>query len=118
MAFVNINYCVWALSDFFCKQQTMHERRSQRGDVGLRAALEWLQKHITSVSDMSIFIFNALIQISLQLGADPDHVVLVGDSAGAGSIALHLVAFGGAPTKLFAEHSGFLLSSPRTGMAV
>jgi len=29
-------------------------------------------------------------------------VALVGASAGAGSIALHLVAFGGTPTKLFA----------------
>lgn len=38
----------------------------------------------------------------IQFGGDPGRVVLVGDSAGAGSIALHLVAFGGAPTNLFA----------------
>lgn len=36
-----------------------------------------------------------------KFGGDPNHVVLGGDSAGAGSIVLHLTAFGGKPTNLF-----------------
>lgn len=41
-----------------------------------------------------------------KFGGDPDRVVIVGDSSGAGSIALHLVANGGAPTNLFAGAFG------------
>lgn len=38
----------------------------------------------------------------MQFGGDPSHVVLSGDSAGAQSITIHLTAFGGADTDLFA----------------
>lgn len=38
---------------------------------------------------------------SLQFGGDPGHVVLGGASAGAGSIALHLTAYGGRNDNLF-----------------
>lgn len=37
----------------------------------------------------------------LQFGGDPEHVVLGGDSAGAGSITLQMTAFSGAETDLF-----------------
>ncbi|KIJ53023.1 hypothetical protein M422DRAFT_242992 [Sphaerobolus stellatus SS14] len=39
-------------------------------------------------------------------GGDPSRFFLVADSAGAGSIALHLLAYGGAPTNLFAGAFG------------
>ncbi|OTB00630.1 hypothetical protein M426DRAFT_324182 [Hypoxylon sp. CI-4A] len=48
-----------------------------------RKAMEWVQKHIT------------------QFGGDPDHVVLGGDSAGAASISLQMVAYGGEDSGLF-----------------
>lgn len=44
----------------------------------------------------------ALIRlIRLQFGGDPDHVVIHGLSAGAGSVALHLTAYGGRDDHLF-----------------
>lgn len=36
-----------------------------------------------------------------QFGGDPDHVVIHGDSAGAGSVAFHLTAYGGRDDHLF-----------------
>lgn len=36
-----------------------------------------------------------------QFGGDPDHVVVHGASAGAGSVAMHLVAYGGRDDGLF-----------------
>lgn len=36
-----------------------------------------------------------------QFGGDPDHVVIHGASAGAGSVAMHLVAYGGRNDNLF-----------------
>lgn len=36
-----------------------------------------------------------------QFGGDPDHIVIHGDSAGGGSIAYHLTAYGGEREKLF-----------------
>ncbi|KAF8515628.1 Alpha/Beta hydrolase protein [Gautieria morchelliformis] len=65
------------------------EKVRQDGDLnsGLldqRKALEWVQEHIT------------------KFGGDPERVVLVGCSAGAGSIAMHLKSFSGKRTRLFA----------------
>lgn len=48
-----------------------------------RKALKWVNKYIS------------------QFGGDPDHVVLGGDSAGAASISLLMIAFGGEETDLF-----------------
>ena len=48
-----------------------------------RSALHWVQK------DIHLF------------GGDPDHVVIAGDSAGAGSVAFHMAAYGGRDDKLF-----------------
>lgn len=38
---------------------------------------------------------------SVQFGGDPDHVVIHGASAGAGSVALHMTAYGGRDDGLF-----------------
>ncbi|TAQ86971.1 hypothetical protein B7494_g4704 [Chlorociboria aeruginascens] len=64
------------------------ERVRSNGDlnVGLldqRFLFKWVKKHIA------------------QFGGDPDHVVIHGDSAGGGSVALHLTAYGGSDEGLF-----------------
>lgn len=48
-------------------------------------------------------------QCFLQFGGDPDHVVIHGDSAGAGSVAYHLTAYGGTGRDLFV---GAIVESP------
>ncbi|TQS37548.1 hypothetical protein Golomagni_01973 [Golovinomyces magnicellulatus] len=53
------------------------------GFLDQRKSLEWVQKHIS------------------KFGGDPNQVVIHGDSAGAGSVALHLVAYGGRNDNLF-----------------
>ncbi|KAI1438124.1 vacuolar triacylglycerol lipase [Xylaria sp. CBS 124048] len=56
---------------------------ANNGLLDQRKALEWVHNYI------SVF------------GGDPGHVVLGGDSAGAGSITLQMAAYGGAETDLF-----------------
>ncbi|CCU81415.1 unnamed protein product [Blumeria hordei] len=68
------------------------EEIRENGDLNVgfldqRKALEWVQKYF---------------------GGDPDHVVIHGDSAGAGSVALHLTAYGGRDSGLF--HSAIMES--------
>ncbi|GAP85073.1 putative cholinesterase [Rosellinia necatrix] len=53
------------------------------GLLDQRKALEWVNKYIA------------------YFGGDPDHVVLGGDSAGAASISLQMMAYGGRETDLF-----------------
>ncbi|KAL7619681.1 hypothetical protein AAE478_010222 [Parahypoxylon ruwenzoriense] len=48
-----------------------------------RKALEWVKRHI------------------YKFGGDPNHVVIGGDSAGAASVSLQMVAYGGKHTSLF-----------------
>ncbi|KAF3761215.1 hypothetical protein M406DRAFT_93998 [Cryphonectria parasitica EP155] len=48
-----------------------------------RKVMRWVQAHVA------------------QFGGDPDHVVLGGDSAGAASVSLHLMAYGGRDDGLF-----------------
>ncbi|OQD82165.1 hypothetical protein PENANT_c023G06290 [Penicillium antarcticum] len=82
IVFVNFNYRVGALG-FLASE---HVRRNGDLNVGLldqRKALHWVQQHIS------------------QFGGDPDHVVIHGDSAGAGSVAHHLTASGGHSAGLF-----------------
>ncbi|KIJ22548.1 hypothetical protein M422DRAFT_152036 [Sphaerobolus stellatus SS14] len=87
MIFVSINYRVGPFG-FLASERIQKNGDLNAGLLDQRFALQWVQDHITS------------------FGGDPNQVVLVGDSAGAGSIALHLVAYGGQPTKLFAGAFG------------
>ncbi|KAI1774040.1 alpha/beta-hydrolase [Hypoxylon cercidicola] len=78
IVFVNFNYRV-GLYGFLASERV---RAGGAGDlnVGLldqREVMRWVRRHVA------------------QFGGDPDHVVIHGASAGAGSVALHLVAYGG-----------------------
>lgn len=97
MVFVGINYRVGPFG-FLASEKVQKDGDLNAGFLDERFALQWVQSFITL------------------FGGDPRRVVLVGDSAGAGSIALHLVANGGAPTNLFAGVFGvspFFPDQPR-----
>ncbi|KAF8588168.1 triacylglycerol lipase-like protein [Ramaria rubella] len=87
MVFVNINYRVGPFG-FLSSEKVRENGDLNVGLLDQRFALEWVQEHIT------------------KFGGNPDQVVIVGDSAGAGSVAMHLVAFGGQATNLFAGGFG------------
>ncbi|KAI0466981.1 Alpha/Beta hydrolase protein [Xylaria cf. heliscus] len=70
---VNFNYRV-GLWGFLASRRVRADGDLNVGLLDQRAAMRWVQRHIA------------------QFGGDPDHVVIHGASAGAGSVALHLVA--------------------------
>ncbi|KZT52496.1 triacylglycerol lipase [Calocera cornea HHB12733] len=82
MLVVTFNYRV-SLWGFLASNEVQADGDTNIGLLDQRKALQWVQKYI------SLF------------GGDPDHVVLGGASAGAGSIAMHLTAFGGRDDGLF-----------------
>lgn len=73
IVFVNFNYRVGALG-FLASEDISQNGHLNVGLLDQRKALQWVQDHI--------HVF----------GGDPDHVVIHGDSAGAGSVAHHLTA--------------------------
>ncbi|KAH0282182.1 triacylglycerol lipase-like protein [Aureobasidium namibiae CBS 147.97] len=77
-----MNYRVGALG-FLAGQEVQSEGALNAGLLDQRKALQWVRKYIS------------------QFGGDPDHVVMVGGSAGAGSVGLHLTAYGGRNDSLF-----------------
>jgi acetylcholinesterase len=106
MIFVNINYRVGPFG-FLTSEKVRKDGDLNVGLLDQRQALEWVQEHITKVSyiyspNMSYSTSQCSQLLFIQFGGDPDRVVLVGCSAGAGSIAMHLIAFDGKPTRLFA----------------
>jgi acetylcholinesterase len=70
------------------------------GLLDQRKALKWVQKYIAKVSRQGCSVLIHIL-IHAQFGGDPDHVVLFGGSAGAGSVGLHLSAYGGRNDNLF-----------------
>lgn len=82
IVFVNMNYRVAAWG-YLASEKLRKDGDLNAGFLDQRKALEWVQKYI--------HLF----------GGDPDHVVIHGDSAGAGSVAFHLTAFGGRDDGLF-----------------
>jgi carboxylesterase type B len=82
IVFVNFNYRVGALG-FLAGEEVRRHGDLNVGLLDQRKALHWVRQHIR------------------QFGGDPDRVVIHGDSAGAGSVAHHLVASGGRNTDLF-----------------
>ncbi|KAJ5691794.1 hypothetical protein N7462_001217 [Penicillium macrosclerotiorum] len=82
IVFVNFNYRVGALG-FLASEQVREDGDLNVGLLDQRKLLHWVQQYI------GLF------------GGDPDHVVIHGDSAGAGSVAYHLTAYGGRDQALF-----------------
>ncbi|GJJ07648.1 hypothetical protein Clacol_001852 [Clathrus columnatus] len=72
MIFISINYRVGPFG-FLASEQVRANGNLNAGLYDQRTALEWVQDHIT------------------KFGGDPNRVVIVGESAGAGSIAMHLI---------------------------
>ena len=69
---------------FLASEEVRSHGNLNAGLLDQRMAMQWVHNHISA------------------FGGNPEHVVLNGDSAGAGSIAIHMTAYGGAPTDLFA----------------
>ncbi|KAL9097134.1 MAG: hypothetical protein Q9165_000561 [Trypethelium subeluteriae] len=89
---VNFNYRVGAFG-FLASEKVRANGTLNVGLLDQRKALEWVQKYIELA----------------QFGGDPDHVVIHGASAGAGSIAYQLTAYGGRDDGLFV---GAIAESP------
>ncbi|TVY32411.1 Lipase [Lachnellula occidentalis] len=79
---VNFGYRVGSYG-FLAGEKVRANGDLNAGLLDQRMALEWVQQHIE------------------QFGGDPGHVVIHGASAGAGSVALHLTAYGGRDDRLF-----------------
>jgi acetylcholinesterase len=79
---VNFNYRV-GLWGFLASERVRHDGDLNVGLLDQRMLLHWVKKHIAT------------------FGGDPNHVVIHGASAGAGSVALHMVAYGGRNDHLF-----------------
>lgn len=82
IVFVNFNYRVGALG-FLASEAVRQDGDLNVGLLDQRKALSWVQQYIS------------------HFGGNPEHVVIHGDSAGAGSVAHHLTAYGGRDMGLF-----------------
>ncbi|KAK3372532.1 Alpha/Beta hydrolase protein [Podospora didyma] len=79
---VNFNYRV-GLWGFLASERVRADGDLNLGLLDQRRLMAWVKTHIAS------------------FGGDPDHVVIHGASAGAGSVAMHMVAHGGRNDNLF-----------------
>ena len=94
---VNFNYRVGVFG-FLNSEKVKNDGDLNVGMLDQRAVFKWVKTHID------------------QFGGDPDHVVIHGASAGAGSVALHLTAYGGRDDHLFVgaiSESLFFPTQPR-----
>ncbi|KAL2352362.1 Alpha/Beta hydrolase protein [Cryomyces antarcticus] len=82
MIVVNFNYRV-GIWGFLASKEIAANGSINNGLKDQRKVMEWVQRHIG------------------EFGGDPNHVSLGGVSAGAGSVALHLTAYGGRNDNLF-----------------
>ncbi|TQN74010.1 putative secreted lipase, partial [Colletotrichum shisoi] len=97
IVFVNFNYRV-GLWGFLASERVRKDGDLNAGLLDQRQVMKWVQTHIS------------------KFGGDPNHVVIHGLSAGAGSVALHLAAYGGRDDKLFVgamSESVFFPAQPR-----
>lgn len=82
IVFVNFNYRV-AMWGFLASSKVQANGSLNAGLLDQRFLMQWVKTNIA------------------QFGGDPDNVVIHGASAGAGSVALHLTAYGGRNDSLF-----------------
>lgn len=82
IVFVNFNYRVGSWG-FLASEKVRQDGDLNAGLLDQRFALQWVQNYIS------------------MFGGNPEHVVIHGASAGAGSVALHLTAYGGRNDCLF-----------------
>ena len=87
---ISITYRSGALG-FLASKEIQKDGSLNVGFKDQRRAMEWTKQHIS------------------KFGGDPNHVTLGGQSAGAGSVLMHLVAYGGRDDKLF--HSVLMQSA-------
>ncbi|KAH8826258.1 acetylcholinesterase precursor [Flagelloscypha sp. PMI_526] len=87
--FVAINYRL-NIFGFLSGSQVRQHGDLNVGLLDQRMALEWVKKHIS------------------QFGGDPTQITIMGESAGGGSVMLHITAFGGRRDPLF--HQAILQS--------
>lgn len=66
---------------FLSGTEIQAEGNSNAGLLDQRAALEWVQRHISS------------------FGGNPNEVTIVGESAGGASVVMQIVAYGGERSK-------------------
>ncbi|KAJ4417773.1 hypothetical protein N0V85_001708 [Neurospora sp. IMI 360204] len=79
---LDFNYRV-GMWGFLASQRVKDDGDLNVGLLDQRMLLTWVKKHISA------------------FGGDPDHVVIHGASAGAGSVVMHLLAYGGRNDNLF-----------------
>lgn len=82
IVFVNFNYRV-AMWGFLASARIQANGSLNAGMLDQRFLMQWVKTNIA------------------QFGGDPDNVIIHGASAGAGSVALHLTAYGGRNDSLF-----------------
>ncbi|KAK7745072.1 hypothetical protein SLS53_003307 [Cytospora paraplurivora] len=82
IVFVNFNYRV-AVWGFLASSKVQANGTLNAGLLDQRYLMQWVKTHIA------------------KFGGDPDNVIIHGASAGAGSVALHLTAYGGRNDSLF-----------------
>lgn len=95
---VQANYRVAALG-FLAGSEVKEGGALNAGLLDQRKALEWTKKYISN------------------FGGDPNHVTIIGGSAGAGSVALQLSAYGGRDDGLFVGAVGDAVFSPQVNNA-
>ncbi|KAM7183538.1 Alpha/Beta hydrolase fold [Naviculisporaceae sp. PSN 640] len=97
IVFVNFNYRV-GMWGFLASEKVRRDGDLNVGLLDQRMLSRWVKKYIA------------------EFGGDPNHVVIHGASAGAGSVAMHMIAYGGRDDKLFAgvmSESVFFPAQPR-----
>ena len=103
---VNFNYRVGPYG-FLASKEVVEDGDTNVGLKDQRQVFKWVQEHISKVRPNGYMhrfrdaIVIATAMLTVQFGGNPNHVTIGGDSAGAGSVALHLTANDGRNDHLF-----------------
>lgn len=117
---MNFNYRV-GMWGFLASERVKNDGDLNVGLLDQRQLLLWVKEHIAKVClsqeplipppppPFFFLVLNLIQELPrsqrltplIKFGGDPDHVVIHGASAGAGSVALHLASYGGRDDHLF-----------------